>query len=85
MSKGTNKVVKVRAYLDGDKEYTRVNMEMFIQDISNTIERLNEEGYEINGIVPIISGIGKIGPNNESGFGYSFTEGVIILGKKFEE
>lgn len=66
----------------------------FSLEIENAINYLNSEGYEVVTVVPIISGNHFHYPAVHQpvyshsgfglGFGYSFTEGVTIIGKKKE-
>ena len=45
-------------------------------DIQTAIEDLQKEGFELVSLTPVISG------NRSNGYGYSFTEGVIMISKK---
>ncbi|AXJ04617.1 hypothetical protein CFN16_10925 [Pseudomonas fluorescens] len=62
------------------------------EDINDAVKRLNEEGYEVQSILPILSGaysydykykeMPQGGWGYGYGYGYSYTEGVTIIAKK---
>jgi len=65
-----------------------VDGERLAKDISNIVEQLNKDGYEVLSISNIVSGAHQSDystSDNSSyglGYGYSFTEGVMVLAKK---
>ncbi|MGM0951346.1 MAG: hypothetical protein ACQEW7_00055 [Pseudomonadota bacterium] len=67
--------------------------ERLSQDIQKAVNELNNEGYEVVAVTPVISGNFNYdykttgsGHNGDSGYGYgygySYTEGVTIIAKK---
>lgn len=67
---------------------SEIDGEAFAKDLERAISQLNSEGYEVQAVLPVISGRYKSKVNYEIhhtygyGYGYSFTEGAIIIGKK---
>ena len=79
----TNKVITVRVFMgDSNKLAMRPDLDKLNDSINSAIKELNEDGYEVVQIMPVISGWGTESYNKEMGYGQSFTDGVVILGKK---
>lgn len=58
-----------------------IDGERLQQDVQQEVNRLNEEGYDVISLVPVESGAYNWSPEGYS-YGYSYTEGVIILARK---
>jgi hypothetical protein len=68
--------IKIDSEIDAD----RLN-----SDLEIVIKSLNNDGYNIISITPITSArydMGTIGTDAGWGYGYSFTEGIIVLALK---
>lgn len=94
---------KKKGLFGGEKEVTKkvkewkqtgfsdrwIDGERLSNDVANAVKALNEEGYEVVAVIPVISGEyswargrqGNIGGYGY-GYGYSYTEGVSIIAKK---
>ncbi len=83
-----NNAIIVKAYIDDGKDNNsnrlamRPDLDALNDSINKAIKRLNDNGYEVIQMMPIISGWGTESYNKEMGYGQSFTDGVVILGKK---
>ncbi|MCL2912371.1 hypothetical protein L2725_00995 [Shewanella corallii] len=71
-----------------------VDGERLSQDTAAAVEALNAEGYEVQSIMPITSGnynfaqihgSGSVFESGGYGYGYSFTQGVTIIGRRIAE
>jgi hypothetical protein len=51
------------------------------RDVQRAVDELNAEGYDIVSLVPVESGAYNWSPEGYS-YGYSYTEGIIILARK---
>ena len=69
----------------------KIDGERLTQDIQQVIDKLNGDGYEVVSTVPVISGdhqhetfagVMAIAPSGGYGYGFSYTEGVIIIARK---
>ena len=64
---------------------SRIDGQRLSEDIAIAINELNNNGYEVIAVTPITSGNHQHhwdGSNGEYGFGFSYTTGVTIVGKK---
>jgi hypothetical protein len=67
---------------------SEIDGERFAKDISEAIETLNKEGYEVSIITNITSGAYHSDYSEAEkssyglGYGYSYTEGAILVGKR---
>ncbi len=65
-----------------------VDGDALAQDITQAIERLNSEGYEVQTVLPVISGNHEGYYNHQMhysygyGYGWSYIEGAIIIAKR---
>lgn len=77
---------------------SRVDADRLFSDLSQAVEQCNLEGFEVVSVTPITSGDynyqvqegnGLKGHAHKSsyafGYGYSFTEGLVVIAKKVEE
>lgn len=71
-----------------------VDAERLSQDIAAAVQALNDEGYEVQSVTPVTSGKYDFAPIHGSGsvfesggygYGYSFTQGVTIIGRRMAE
>ncbi|EBR3468898.1 TPA: hypothetical protein G8N71_000671 [Salmonella enterica] len=68
----------------------QVDGERLNEDITRTVDKLNQDGFEVISITPVTSGnwgfkydSGSINNGTgRGGYGYSYTEGVLILAKE---
>ena len=58
-----------------------IDGERLQQDVQQAVDGLNEEGYDVVSLVPVESGAYNWSAEGYS-YGYSYTEGVIILARK---
>ncbi len=72
------KVSFVKAYQDTG----RVQGDFLAQAIQMEIEELERDGYDVQHIVPVVSGHVEDASGNPPGEGYTFTSGVIVIAKK---
>ena len=64
-----------------------VDVEEYTRQINNACYKLWGRGYEVVSITPLISGSADLLIDSESGagWGYSYTEGVVVLARKIRE
>jgi hypothetical protein len=60
---------------------SEIDGERLQQDVQQAVDGLNEEGYDVVSLTPVESGAYNWSPEGYS-YGYSYTEGVIILARK---
>ena len=60
---------------------SEIDGERLQRNVQQAVDGLNEEGYEVVSLVPVESGAYNWSPEGYS-YGYSYTEGVIILARK---
>jgi hypothetical protein len=60
---------------------SEIDGERLQRDVQQAVGELNEEGYEVVSLVPVESGAYNWSAEGYS-YGYSYTEGVIILAQK---
>ena len=54
----------------------RIDGERLARDVQAAVDLLHEEGYEVVAMTPVTSG--NFSSWDKGGFGYSFTEGVLV-------
>lgn len=61
-----------------------IDGERLAKDVESGVKQLNDEGYEVQSVLPVTSGDywWNREVNLSYGYGYSFTEGVIIIARK---
>lgn len=59
----------------------QIDGKRFQQDVQQAVDSLNEEGFEVISLTPIESGAYNWSAEGYS-YGYSYTEGIIILARK---
>jgi hypothetical protein len=57
----------------------RMDGERLARDVQSTVDLLHEEGYEVIAVTPVTSG--NFSAWDKGGFGYSFTEGVLVTAR----
>ena len=69
------------------KREQRVDVEEYTRQINNACYKLWRRGYEVVSITPLISGSADLIIKSEgsAGWGYSYTEGVVVLARKIRE
>jgi hypothetical protein len=77
-----NKVVTIKLRMDEEGPSMRPVYPELEKGVEDAIKSLNDDGYEVVQIIPIMGGWGKEIENNLTGYGFSFTDAVTILGKK---
>lgn len=58
-----------------------IDGERLRRDLQHEIDRLNQDGYELIAVVPVQSGTCEWDSCNNYGYGYSYTEGIIIVAR----
>ncbi|MBT1444376.1 hypothetical protein KJI95_07530 [Shewanella sp. JM162201] len=69
-----------------------IDGERLAGDIAAAVEAMNAEGYEVQSVMPVTSGHYDFADNRGSGllggggygYGFSYTQGVTLIGRKFE-
>jgi hypothetical protein len=75
------------ALVKWEKKHGEIDGEQLTWDLQKAIAQLNNDGYEIVSVTPVISGYGTYKAETGAfgysyGYGYSYTEGVIIVARK---
>jgi len=88
----TDVKVRERRWVQTGYSDCEIDGEALEYDLQNAITKLNESGYEVQSVTPIISAKydykwkEHTGSHNHGGsgygYGYSYTEGLIVIGKK---
>ncbi len=78
-----NKVVYVPAFFRNGSD-SIIDDEALAENVRESIEELNQEGYEVLSVTPVTSAEYKSGGeyNLSYGYGYSYTSSLIIIAKR---
>ena len=63
----------------------KVDGEAYARDINSACYAFWRRGYEIVSITPLTSGSASRNLDPEVGYGFSYTEGVVVLGRKIRQ
>jgi len=84
--RGREKLITEKRWVQTGYSDRWVDGKRLAEDLQQIADSLNSDGYEILGMFPVISGQYKDAtyPNNidGGGYGYSYTEGVIVISRK---
>ncbi len=71
------------------REECQIDIDRLAEDVESAVASLNEEGYEVVAITPITSAHydASYSPSGDllGGYGYSFTDAVLITARRMRE